>query len=50
MFTDVARHHDGEQRLVVRIEGNIEGGRLDHDEDGMEDWRTATQENHWKQV
>lgn len=37
MLTHVAGHHDGEQRLVVRVEGDVEGGRLDHDEDGMED-------------
>lgn len=37
IFTDVAGHHDGEQRLVVRVEGDVEGGRLDHDEDGMKD-------------
>lgn len=37
VLTDVAGHHDGEQRLVVRVEGDVEGGRLDHDEDGMED-------------
>lgn len=47
IFTDVAGHHDGEQRLVVRVEGDVEGGRLDHDENGMQDW-TATQENHRK--
>lgn len=44
IFTDVAGHHDGEQRLVVWVEGDVEGGRLDHDEDGMKDWTTATQE------
>lgn len=48
VFTDVAGHHDGEQRFVVWVEGDVEGGRLDHDEDGMKDWTTATQENHWK--
>lgn len=31
------------------VEGDVEGGCLDHDEDGMKDWTTATQENHWKQ-
>lgn len=35
--TDVAGHHDGEQGLVVRVEGYVEGGGLDHDEDGMAD-------------
>ena len=35
--THVVRHHDGEQRLVVGVEGYIEGGGLDHDEDGMQD-------------
>lgn len=34
--THVVRHHDGEQGLVVGVEGDIEGGGLDHDEDGME--------------
>ena len=48
VFTDIAGHHDGEQGLVVWVEGNVEGGGLDHDEDGMEDWWTATQEKHWK--
>lgn len=35
--TDVAGHHDGEQGLVVRVEGDVEGGGLNHDEDGVAD-------------
>lgn len=35
MCTDIVGHHDGKQRLVVRVEGNIQSGGLDHDEDGM---------------
>lgn len=37
MGTDVVGHHDGQQGLVVGVEGNVESGGLDHDEDGMED-------------
>ena len=45
VYTDVVGHHDGEQGLVVWVEGDVEGGGLDHDEDGMKDWQTASQEN-----
>lgn len=37
LYTDIVGHHDGEKGLVVRVEGNVEGGGLDHDEDGMKD-------------
>lgn len=47
VITDVVGHHDGEQRLVVGVERDVERGGLDHDEDGVEDWGTATQENKW---
>lgn len=35
--TDVVGHHDREQGLVVGVKGDVEGGGLDHDEDGMKD-------------
>lgn len=36
-WTYVVGHHDGEQGLVVGVEGYIESGGLNHDEDGVED-------------
>lgn len=47
VYTDIVGHHDGEQRLVVWVEGDVQGGGLDHDEDGMKDWTTATKEINW---
>ena len=42
----IVGHHDGEQGLVVGVEGHVKGGGLDHNEEGMEDWgEEATQEN-----
>lgn len=35
-YTHVVWHHNGEQGLVVGVEGYIESGGLNHDEDGME--------------
>lgn len=35
----VVGHHDGEQGLVVGVEGHVESGGLDHDEDGVKNWR-----------
>lgn len=34
--THIVGHHDGEERLVVGVEGDVERGGLDHDEDGVE--------------
>lgn len=44
--TDIVGHHDGKQRLVMWVEGDIEGGGLHHDEDGMKDWGRKTQEKN----
>ena len=46
LCTDVVGQHDGEQGLAVGVEGDVEGGGLDHEEDGMEDWEVDTQESN----
>jgi len=43
--THVVGQHDGEQGLVVWVEGDVEGGGLHHDEDGVEDWGGDAQED-----
>lgn len=35
VHANIVGHHDGEQRLVVGVEGDVKSGGLDHDEDGM---------------
>lgn len=39
----IVGHHDGEQRFVVGIEGHVQCGGLDHDQDGMQNWRTSSE-------
>ena len=34
----VVGHHDGEQHLAVGVDGHVECGRLDEDQDRMENW------------
>ncbi len=34
-YSYIVWHHDGKQGLVVGVEGHVESGGLNHDEDGM---------------
>lgn len=44
--TDVVGHHDGEQRLVVGVEGHVECGGLHHNEDGVENCGALRKNNN----